>query len=760
MGGLVDVLQQPAVAAGAAALVLVGFAIAFVSFVRSGRARRARDEALRRERGLRKQFEAILSSARDGVIIVAQTGEIAVLTEAAAHMLGVDRASAIGAPLGKLPFKGVDEHMSPVLAHEAFTPGRDDSRPRVIGVPGRRGEDDLRWVQVTSRTIADAVDGKQATLSTIMDTTGLQEAAEALHRSDTQFRRAMENAPVGMALVDLEWRLMEVNRAFAELMGSTVAALKGTPFSALSHPHDLQAERDQLQRLYDGAQNHFSLEKRYVRSDGNVVWAVLDVALVRYAGGAPDHYVVQVRDSTDDRLTSELMAHRAMHDPLTGLANRTLMQDVLQRVLEQPDPTQRVGVIAVDLDGFKGLNDRFGHAAGDNALVHVAGVLRSATAGRGTVARIGGDEFVIVVQDPDASKALHDIAAAIHMGLKRPLQVKRHQLNLHASVGIAIADDDTVEGGAPSLLSAADAAMYRAKALGKSRTEVYEPSMRATSENQSALAGELVQAIERGDLILHYQPVIELATRTVVGYEALVRWQHPTRGLLLPGAFLGLLEDRKIATQLGTKLVEQAAQFLTECPSPSTWVSLNVSADQLGDSEFAKSVLSAINRHHLAPQRLVVELTEASLVGPNTRIRHELTELRNAGVPILLDDFGTGVSPLSYLRDLPVSGVKLDMSFVAGIPEDPAGARVSRALGALARELGLATIAEGIETESQADFLARCGWHFGQGWLFGVAQPAAAVLTLGIPFTESLIEPRPQEHDNPFDLPPLHSSGA
>ncbi len=760
MGGLVEFLQQPNVAAGAAGLVLVGFAIAFFSFVRSGRARRGRDAALRRERSLRKQFDAILSSARDGVIIVSHSGEIAVMTEAAAKMIGVDRAAVAGKPLARLPFRGVDEHTRAVTPQEAFAVGGDDLRPRVIGFPGRRGQDDLRWVQVTSRIVPDAVDGEPATISTIMDTTGLEEATEALNRSDTQFRRAMENAPVGMALVDLEWRLTEVNRAFAELMGSTVAALRGTPFSALSHPHDLQAERDQLQRLYDGLQNRFSLEKRYVRSDGNVVWAVVDVALVRYAGGAPDHYVVQVRDSTDDRLTSELMAHRALHDPLTGLANRTLMHEVLERVLQHPDPTHRVGLVAVDLDGFKGLNDRFGHATGDNALVHVAGVLRSATAGRGTVARIGGDEFVIVVQDPDASRALYEIASAIHVGLKRPLQVKRHQINLHASVGIVIADDDTVAGGASSLLSAADAAMYRAKALGKSRTEVYEPSMRATGENHGALAGELAQAIERGDLVLHYQPVLELATRTVVGYEALVRWQHPTRGLLLPGAFLGLLEDRKLAAQLGTNLVKQAAVFLTECPSPSAWVSLNVSADQLGDSEFANSVLGAIAHHHLSPQRMVVELTEASLVAPNTRIRHELTELRNSGVPILLDDFGTGVSPLSYLRDLPVSGVKLDMSFVAGIPEDPAGARVSRALGALARELGLATIAEGIETESQAEFLSRCGWRYGQGWLFGVAQPAAAVLGLGSEFSASLIDPRPQEHDNPFDLPPLHASGS
>lgn len=753
MGGLVELFQDPTVAIVAAGLVLAGFAIAFVSFVRSARSRRARDDALRRERSLRRQFDAILSSSRDGVIVTSVTGEVAMLSTAAAQMLGLDHESIVGKALGKMPLRAIDEHHRPVMAHEVFSPGRDDVRARIIGVAGRRGEDDIRWLQVKCRMVTDAIDGEPATICTVMDTSGTAEASEALERSDAQFRRAMEHAPVGMALVDLEWRLMEVNRAFAELMGTTAAALRGTPFASLSHPHDVTAEREQLQRLYDGLQTQFSVEKRYVRADGNVVWAVINVSLVRYAGGAPDHYVVQVRDSTDDRMHSELMAHRAMHDPLTGLANRTLMQDVLQQVLEQPDPHDRVGVIAIDLDGFKGLNDRFGHAAGDNALVHVAGVLRSATAGRGTVARIGGDEFVIVVQDTDASKALHEIASAIHAGLKRPLQVKRHQINLHASIGIAMADEETTMGGAPGLLSAADAAMYRAKALGKSRTEVYEPSMRSTVENQSQLAGELAEAIERGDLVLHYQPVMELATRTVVGYEALVRWQHPTRGLLLPGAFLGLLEDRRVAAHLGSALVEQAAVFLTRAPS-RTWVSLNVSADQLGDSEFAATALAAIHRHHLSPQRLVIELTEASLVAPNTRIRHELTELRNAGVPILLDDFGTGVSPLSYLRDLPVSGVKLDMSFVAGIPDDPAGARVSRALGALARELGLATIAEGIETESQAEFLSKCGWRYGQGWLFGVAQPASAVLGNGAEHTPGLIDPRPQESNDPLDLSP------
>lgn len=754
MGGLLEFLEQPVVAASAAALMVLGFLLAIVFFVRSSRARAARDAALAREQSVTRQFEAILGSARDGVVVVSARGDVAMITEAAASLLGLDRESSVGKPVLRLPLRAVDEYLRPLFPADVLA-ASSTTDPRLVGVPGRRGADDVRWIQVSSRVAEGALDGQDAVVVTITDTTGLREAVEALGRSDAQFRKAMENAPVGMALVDLEWRLMEVNRAFAEFMGSTVAALRGVPFSELSHEDDINAERDQLQRLYEGKQSHFSVEKRYVRTDGNVVWAVLDVSLVRYAGGAPDHYVVQVRDSTDDRMRSELLSHRAMHDPLTGLANRTLLQEILDQVLESADAMSRAGVIAVDLDGFKGLNDRFGHATGDTALVHVAGVLKTATAGRGVVARIGGDEFVIVVTSDDVSRAMFDIAGAIHAGLKRPLQVKRHHLNLRASIGIALATPATARGGALTLLSAADAAMYRAKAAGRGRTEVFDASMEVAADPSAALAGDFADAIENGDVMLHYQPIMDLRTRTVVGYEALVRWQHPTRGLLLPGAFLSLLEDRKIAVALGKALVLQAAEFLASSDSTTTWVSLNVSADQLGDSEFATTVLEAIATYHLSPQRIVVELTEASLVAPNTRVRHELTELRNAGVPILLDDFGTGVSPLSYLRDLPVSGVKLDMSFVAGIPEDPAGARVSRALGALARELGLATIAEGIETESQADFLARCGWRYGQGWLFGTPQPASLALRHGAEHTPSLIDPRPQERDDPFDLPPL-----
>jgi len=746
MDGIVGFVQQPAFVVAASTLLLLVSILSFVSFYRAGKAREARDQALARASGLRRQLEAVLSSSRDGVVVTSAGGDIVMISEAAASSLGVVVSEVVGRPIARLGIRTIDEGMHPLNLQEVFSARYNrNGEPRVIGVPGRRGAEDVRWLQVTTIEVADADPSGPVSVAHLVDSTGTTEAVEATNRTDQQFRKAMENAPVAMALVDLEWRIMEVNRAFAEMLGSTVSALRGTPLAALSHPADVSKEREDLQRLYDGAQTHFAVEKRFVKSDGLVAYAVLNVGLVRHPGGAPDHYVIQLRDTTQDRVHSDQLAHAVEHDPLTRLANRTLMNDVLEKAVGQPDAIGRVALLAVDLDGFKALNDRFGHAVGDDALFHTARVLEAAVGRHGKVARMGGDEFIVIIDEEGAEQVAAQVSEKIHEGLRKPLSVKRHQINLHASVGIALANADTLSEGMASLLNAADAAMYRAKAAGKSRTERYVPSMRLDAEAHGALVSELREAMAGGDLVLHYQPILELSDRTVVGYEALVRWQHPTRGLLLPGAFLPLINDRQLSVELGGRLVDQVAAFLAANRESHTWVSLNVSADQLGDSEFADRVLTSIAKHHLSPHRLVIELTEASLVSPNTRIRHELTEMRNAGIPILLDDFGTGVSPLSYLRDLPVSGVKLDMSFTAGIPEDPAGARVSRALGALARELGLATIAEGIETESQAEYLRSCGWRYGQGWLFGVAQPPTAKPDASVTFSKSFIDPRPNE---------------
>ncbi|MCR6689683.1 EAL domain-containing protein [Cellulomonas sp.] len=736
--GVVDAVTTADATFGLVSLVIAVIAIlaliaVLVLLGRQRREVRRANDLLDLSRELRHRYDALQAVTKEGVLVVSLGGSVLDISERAAAILGVEHDASVGRHLTDLPVVLVNEQglsMNPaaVLGYRTGRAGYTvDSQLVGVLLPGAPGGgSQARMVQVASQLVAAADGDAPAVLTTLVDVTGSRQVEAALSRSEMQFRVAMENAPIGMALVDLDWHVVEANAALAELLGTTVEALRGYPMEALGTPESRASERLEVDRLLGGGQHRFSIEKRYQRADDHLVWVVLDAALVRTAAGEPDHFVVQVRDSTESRLQAEMLTHRAMHDPLTGLANRTLLQEVLQSVLEQPGVVDRVAVLACDLDGFKEINDRYGHAAGDEVLVHVAGVLRAATARRGTVARLGGDEFVVVVQDVDGPKAVFEVAAAIHAGLAEPVRVARRRLPVAASIGIALAEPDTIQGGAPTLLAAADAALYKAKAAGRGRTEVYDQSMAKSSSVD--LLRELSEALDADELVVHYQPIVDLADTRVVGYEALVRWQHPYRGLLLPAAFLPLAQEAGLAVPLGQFVATKVAEFVASSPDRTTWVSVNVSADQLGDGEFATTLLAEISRHRLMAGRIVVELTESSLVASGTRIRHELTQLSAAGVPILLDDFGTGVSPLSYLRDLPVAGVKLDMSFTSGIPDDPTAGKVVRALGALARELAMVTIAEGIEHAEQAEYLHRNGWRYGQGWLYGGAQPASATL--------------------------------
>lgn len=731
--GFLDGLS-PSVLLLAGGLVVLVLVVLLVGSRR--RAARWVDGERQRSAALERRLTGVLAAGRDGIVLHAPTGRVIGVNEAAAVVLDAAPSTLIGLDVSQLPVQWVSDSGQPVAPGAVFArppaaagavgqlgPGGSAAEaptPFVVGVQPATGAA-VRWVQVTTRAVP-TVDGGHELLTALADVTGPREIRAALARSESQFRAAMENAPIGMVLIDPQWRLQQVNTAFATLLGTDPEVLIGRDLSALSHPQDRAGERANVQRLLAGEGQRFTLEKRYLRADGQTVWAVLDVVLVRTPDGTPDHFVAQLRDITESRLASEALAHRAMHDPLTGLANRSVMQEVLQSSLEQPGAAGRVAVLVIDLDEFKQINDRYGHPAGDEVLVHVAGVLRAATAGRGTVSRLGGDEFVIVVQDPDAARVVFEVAGGIHHGLQHPVRTQRRRLPVRASVGIAVADHALASGGAMGLLAAADAALYRAKAGGRSRTEVYDASMTMQGGSKHGAAAELGEAIQSGQLVLHYQPVVDLAGGQVIGHEALVRWQHPERGLLLPGSFLPTAQETGLGVALGAAVVTQAVAHLAQTGDVGRWVSVNVSGDQLSDGEFGERLLADLGRFGVPPGRLVVELTEASLLDSGTRIRHELTELRAAGVPVLLDDFGTGAAPLSYLRDLPVNGVKLDMSFTAGIPEDPAAARVSRALGALAREMELTTIATGIETQEQGDFMRRCGWQYGQGWLFGAGQ--------------------------------------
>jgi len=717
----------------AAAALVVALVLLGVLVVLRGRWRASGEATAERSALLDRRLAGVLAAGRDGVLLHTPGGTIVELNEAAAQVLDVPRTAVLGTGVADLPVHWVTEQGQPVAVGAIFAPRTPNASvafgavpelaPFVVGAVPRTGAP-VRWLQTSTRQVA-ALDGAVELLTTLADVTGPKEIRAALSRSEAQFRLAMENAPIGMVLVDRQWRLLEVNTAFATMLGTEPAALVGRDLSTLSHPQDRAVERANVQRVLSGDGSSFTLEKRYLRVDGQTIWTVLDAALVRTPSGEPDQFVAQVRDSTESRMQSEMLAHRAAHDPLTGLANRTLMQESLGQALEQPGVAARVAVMVIDLDDFKATNDRYGHPAGDEVLVHVAGVLRAACGGRGLAARLGGDEFVIIVQDPDAGRAAFEIASGIHHGLQNPVRTHQRRFPVRASIGIAVVDDALQLDGPMGVLAAADAALYRAKAAGRGRTEVYHPAMAIPGESRHGALAELSRAIEQGAIVLHYQPIVDLASGQVRGHEALARWDHPGRGLLLPGEFLATAQEGGLGVALGVAVVSRAVDHLARTDRTGAWVSVNVSADQLGDGELVASIRAQLAGRQVDPTRLLIELTETNLdVG--SRIRADLADLHGAGVAVLIDGFGTGVSPLSYLRDLPVTGVKLDMSFTAGIPEDPAAVRVSRGLGALAREMQMLTIAEGIETSEQAAVLRGFGWQLGQGWLFGAPQAFAA----------------------------------
>ncbi|WP_250447289.1 sensor domain-containing diguanylate cyclase, partial [Actinotalea sp. C106] len=410
-----------------AALAALGVALVALALLLA-RSRRelamTRQTAASAATAVSRRLAGVMASGRDGVVLHGAGGTVLEANEAAAALLGATTQALVGRAVTELPVRWRSETGQEVAPAAVFARRSEAWGEGVVLAVEPVGGGPQRWVQVWTRAVP-TLDGGQELTTWLADISGRREALAAQARSEQQFQAAMEYAPIGMVLIDTQWRLTRVNAAFASLLGARPEALVGRDLSALSHPDDRAAERAGVHGLLAGQQSRLSLEKRYLRADGQTVWVVLDVVLVRLTEGEPDHFVAQVRDTTESRMKAEMLAHRAMHDPLTGLANRSLMQEVLQAAIDRPGADGRVAVLVIDLDEFKQINDRYGHPAGDDVLVHVAGVLRAATGGRGTAARLGGDEFVVVVEDPDAARAVFDVAAGIHRGLRNPVRAQR-----------------------------------------------------------------------------------------------------------------------------------------------------------------------------------------------------------------------------------------------------------------------------------------------------------------------------------------------
>ena len=418
---------------------------------------------------------------------------------------------------------------------------------------------------------------------------------------------------------------------------------------------------------------------------------------------------------TDAKLVNDTL-EQALHDSLTGLPNRLLLRDRLDQALERSTRGGSVAALFVDLDAFKTVNDSLGHAAGDEVLVEAAKRILTCVRAGDTAARFGGDEFVVLLENVDGAQVA-DVAARVLDELERPFEVRDRELIIGASIGIAMsgADDD-------DLLRNADLALYRAKETGKGRSQVYEPKMHTAVVDRMELESGLTKALRTDELALHFQPIVELATGSLAGLEALVRWRHPQRGLLLPNDFVPIAEDGRLMVPLGRWVLHKACEEITRWGGPPTAaLSVNVSTAQLHDTNLRDDVAAALDQCGLDPQRLVLELTETAFMTDIAAAGDRLTQLKELGIRIAIDDFGTGNASLQHLAQFPIDILKIDRSFVAQVGAQGTGEAIARSIIDLGENLDLIVVAEGIETADQQRSLTEMGCVFGQG--FHLARP-------------------------------------
>jgi diguanylate cyclase (GGDEF)-like protein/PAS domain S-box-containing protein len=560
------------------------------------------------------------------------------------------------------------------------------------------------------------------------------EAHDAARNTSRRFEAAFDSGISGMALQSTSGHYLQVNEAFCSMLGYTEAELVGLSFTALTHPDDRGRSVEPMRAMLDGRIELTTAEKRYLHRDGTAVWVQAGIRAVRDREGEVEYFIVQYNDITERKRYEAKLAHGALHDPLTGLPNRILFVErlghALQRLRRHHEP---LAVLFIDLDRFKLVNDSLGHAAGDAVLSEAAARLRTAVREDDTVARFGGDEFTVLCEGADEAEA-RQVAARLLGVLDAPFRQGKTDFNLSASVGVRLSDRGDV--GADELVRDADIALYSAKARGRGRCVVFDGKTPTGEANSLSIERELRLAIDAGQLELHYQPEVELATGRLIAAEALVRWRHPQRGLVPPDEFIPLAEQSDLILRLGSWVLREACRQLAEWRRDGVVgtdfrVAVNISARQLSRAGLAAELAVLLGEYGLSARSLCLEITEGVLMDDAQAARGSLEAIKRLGANIALDDFGVGFSSLSRIRDLPVFDVvKIDRSFTAGVAAAGPDAAVIAAALSLAQRLGATAVAEGIETPAQLDALRELGCDIGQGFLLGRPLPAEEVRAL------------------------------
>jgi diguanylate cyclase (GGDEF)-like protein/PAS domain S-box-containing protein len=609
-----------------------------------------------------------------------------------------------------------DEAERPAIVQrimDAFERGESSHEAEMVGKYGRRAT----YLFHCARTSLGSLP--------VIFGTGLDISARKRSEQSLRIRDRAINASVNAIVITCcegtENKIEYVNPAFERMTGYRLAQIKGRD------PRFMRIEgcdEGEHQRIHEAVQRRESVHAvlRNARKNGEVFWNDLHIDPVVNADGEVTHFVAVMNDITEARHYERRLHHLAHHDPLTGLANRTLLQERLKQAIALAQRKRTVGALAfLDLDNFKHINDSLGHDVGDAVLVEIAARLRANMREEDTVARVGGDEFVLVINDQSSPERVADLIERIRRGINTPVETGGREVTTGASIGVSLfpRDGKSVD----KVMRAADAAMYHAKSMGKNNCQFFSSELNGVVHQHLLLQASLGRAIGNREMMLGYQPKVDLRTGRMVGAEALVRWNHPERGLMGPDSFIPVAEETGLIVPLGEWVIAEACGALRALRAlgiEDFAISVNLSLRQLRQRHFAERLAECLERYEVPPSCLELEVTESLLMDRPGEARDVLARLKALGVCLSIDDFGTGYSSLSQLQAFPVDHIKIDRSFLGDVAND-GHAVITRAIIALGHSLKLQVIAEGVETAEQLAFLRDHGCDQMQGFFFSPA---------------------------------------